>query len=85
MRVRKDLVVYGDAYFIEEMEKYLGMTVTINSNLFDESTYCINEDNRNFCWSIEMFEDIIKTPLSEEDIKHILNTSDSFIELIGRA
>ena len=57
VRIRRDLKtleVYGGQLFIEQMEKYKGMPVTI-SKVFSD-TYYIKEDEENWCWTDEMFE-----------------------------
>lgn len=57
VRIRRDLKtleVYGGQLFIEQMEKYKGMPVTI-SEVFSD-TYYIKEDEENWCWTDEMFE-----------------------------
>lgn len=57
VRIRRDLKtleVYGGQLFIEQMDKYKGMPVTI-SKVFS-NTYYIKEDNEDWCWTDEMFE-----------------------------
>ena len=68
VRIRRDLKtleVYGGQLFIEQMEKYKGMPVTI-SEVFSD-TYYIKEDEENWCWTDEMFEWLAEDELTAEE------------------
>lgn len=57
VRVRKDLKV-GESYvvyFNDDMAKFIGKEVTINS--VGSISYRIKEDEWNWAWTDEMFED----------------------------
>ena len=61
VRVRKDLkvdkVYKGYVFFVPEMKKYLGKTVTI-SGFAGNYGYFIEEDDEEWNWTDEMFEGI---------------------------
>lgn len=57
VRVRKDLEAYeeyGNINFTESMEKYKGKIVTIEA--INSNSYFVEEDNKNYYWTDEMFE-----------------------------
>ena len=61
--IKSDLVVdqwYGDDTFVEEMQPFLGKTVTIHKKVkwLDYPAYYIKEEENgdNYNWTPEMFE-----------------------------
>ena len=58
VRIRRDLKtleVYGDQLFVEQMEKYKGMSATI-SEVFSDTYYIKEDKGENWRWTEEMFE-----------------------------
>ena len=58
VRIRRDLKtleVYGDQLFVEQMEKYKGMSATI-SEVFSDTYYIKEDKGENWSWTDEMFE-----------------------------
>ena len=67
VKVREDLVVedtYGGFTFNEFMDNMKGLFVTIEA--VRKKTYYLIEEN-NFCWTDEMFEDLVDTGNTEEN------------------
>lgn len=58
VRIRRDLKTlgtYGSQSFVEQMEKYKGMPVTI-SEVFSDTYYIKEDKDENWSWTDEMFE-----------------------------
>lgn len=61
VKIRSDLNVdtrYDGVPFREEMQKFCGQYVTINTVFYDEDdmSYYIEEDEDSYYWTDEMFE-----------------------------
>ena len=58
VRIRRDLMIferYGSQTFVEQMEKYKGMSATI-SEVFSDTYYIKEDKGENWNWTDEMFE-----------------------------
>lgn len=69
LRIRRDLMIYeryGSQTFIEQMEKYKLMPVTI-SEVFSEFYHIKEDKGENWSWTDEMFEGLIEDELTVEE------------------
>lgn len=81
VKIREDLIVdveYGSDSFAEEMEQYKGKTATITDTYFGK--YEIDLDDGDWCWTDEMFEDIVKDDTIKDNtamtVEDLLNKTD---------
>jgi hypothetical protein len=68
VRIRKDLIIkeqYNDLTFVPDMVQYMGKVATITEIRF-EDVYGIDLDGCNWCWTDEMFEDVMKSENKDE-------------------
>jgi hypothetical protein len=68
VRIREDLVIkeqYNDLTFVPDMVQYMGKVATITEIRF-EDVYGIDLDGCNWCWTDEMFEDVMKSENKDE-------------------
>lgn len=69
VRIREDLRIkeqYNDLTFVPDMVQYMGKVATITEIRF-EDVYGIDLDDCNWCWTDEMFEDIMKSENKDEE------------------
>lgn len=69
VRIRRDLKtlkIYGSQLFVERMEKYKGMQVTI-SEVFSDCYYIKEDKDENLSWTEEMFEGLVEDELTAEE------------------
>lgn len=81
VKIREDLIVdveYGSDSFAEEMAQYKGKTATITDVYWDK--YEIDLDDSDWCWTDEMFEDIVKDDTIKDNtamtVEDLLNKTD---------
>ena len=66
VKVRCDLEVgkmYGAHYFVSDMNKYIGKTMTIKEVI--GNTYHLKEDDGEWCWTEGMLEDLTSKSMLE--------------------
>jgi hypothetical protein len=76
VKIREDLII-GKRYnngitFISNMAQYMGKVATITNIIFGDH-YIIDLDDNDYCWTDEMFEDIVSNSMT---VKDLLNHTD---------